>query len=161
MGTGRRLCHLLTAAARLPHSRPNIPCQRSQWGPWASAETLTNSSGMQSWSCSMCWRRRHDPPSLPPTLHHQHGFMALQEQDPRLLTSSWPKAVAGAFCPSEILAIARSVCGREQPPLVYPLPWRTGAVSTGQGCTHSLAVCHCGAKGGCQQILPKSFPRPG
>lgn len=28
----------------------------------------------------MCWRRRHTPWSLSPTLHHQRGFMALQEQ---------------------------------------------------------------------------------
>lgn len=85
-----------------------IPCQRSQWGPRASAETLQNGSGMQSWSCSMCWRRRHTPLSLPPFLHHRHGFVAVQEQDPRRLAHCWTKSDAGAFYPSQIVPLTCS-----------------------------------------------------
>lgn len=93
-GTDGCLCHLLTSADGLPCSGAEvhfIPQQRRQWGPRASAETLQNGSGMQSWSRSMCWWRRHAPWSLPPTLHHQHGFLALQKQGPCPLTRSWPK----------------------------------------------------------------------
>lgn len=59
-----------SAVSGLPHSGPKmhfIPCQQSQWGLRASAETLPNGSGMWSWNGSMCWRRWQAPLSLPPT----------------------------------------------------------------------------------------------
>lgn len=81
----------LPMGSLIPDEVHFIPQQQRQWGPRASAETLQNGSGMQSWSRSMCWRRRHAPWSLPPTPHHQRGFMALQELGPCPLTCCWPK----------------------------------------------------------------------
>lgn len=56
----------------------------------------------------MCWWRRHTPLSLPPIPHHQHGFMALQEQDPCPLTHCWTKSDAGAIYPSQIVPLTCS-----------------------------------------------------
>lgn len=130
-----------------------IPQQWRQWGPRASAETLQNGSGMRSWSRSICWWRRHAPWSLPPTLHHQHGFVALQEQGPCPLTYSWPKldvdsapGLLGSVFGSSLL-------------LLCPLPGGPELAAPGGDPQTHQVLLHC--EEGCQHILPKNLPRPG
>lgn len=127
-----------------------IPQQRRQWGPRASAETLQNGSGMQSWSRSMCWRRRHAPWSLPPTLHHQRGFMALQEQSPCPLTCSWPKLDTDP-APRLLRSVFESSLL-----LVYPLPG--GLELAAPAGMHRLTKCCCTARKAASTFYPRTFP---
>lgn len=140
------------------HSGPKmhfIPHRQSQWGPRASAETLPNGSGMWSWSCSMCWRRRHAPPSLPPTPRAtSSGFMALQEQDPCPPTCSQPKWNAGAFYPWQTLPLARS--GLWLGAAHVSVPPSLGDRSRQR--VTALSVCHCHAREAASQSCPRTFP---
>lgn len=127
-----------------------IPQQQRQWGPRASAETLQNGSGMQSWSRSMCWRRRHAPWSLPPTPHHQRGFMALQELGPCPLTCCWPQLDT-----DPTPRLLRSVFGSSLHWCTPSQRYQSWQCRAGM---RRLDKCCFTAKEGCQHVFPRTFP---
>lgn len=141
----------------LPYGLPDcaaevhfIPQQWRQWGPRASAETLQNGSGMQSWSRSMCWRRRHAPWSLPPTPHHQCGFMALKEQDPCPLTCSWPKldTVPAAWLLRSVFGSSLHCCTPSQ----GDQSWQHWAGM------HRFTKCCCTVRKAASTFCPRTLP---